>query len=517
MNTHADKTQEDKSQSVYASSPQMQSGSKSTFQFVDNRSEAIAQKKIQEIANNSYQVSLLRAFQEMTKNSPQAEQVAQLQGVANHYSSQQEQSIQKKENNAGLPDNLRSGIENLSGYSMDDVKVHYNSNKPTHLNAHAYAQGTDIYVGSGQEKHLPHEAWHVVQQKQGRVQPTMQMKGGVNVNDDAGLEKEADVMGTKALQMKHEENKNNVKQGFGFVQDRSEAIVLRKQLEAANNGLRIMQLQSFQLTDRKLVNTTQRQTNVIQREETLAENISRILRKRDIFIGDEDADEYAKKLVANPPNTEIQVSGHHRALKINASGVLSSIKRRPPSSAENMRVSPFFGPMNKENISAIAEGRFPISGGIQQQDVTIKSSDLAHIAPRGNLSTEMGGSAAKMSTIEHSEWLHAVAHSLGGDDKGYNLAAGPHSLNTAMIPFETAVKKLVFDGKVVDYSVTFFTDYLDTGLLYIHHVEIGIQVDGGGRKFWTLFVNTDRISEFINGGVLAEIQEIANLFVTSHI
>lgn len=102
-------------------------------------------------------------------------------------------------NNTGLPDDLKSGIENLSGYSMDDVQVHHNSDKPAQLNAHAYAQGTDIHLGSGQEKHLPHEAWHVVQQKQGRVKPTMQMKGGVNVNDDKGLEKEADVMGERAL------------------------------------------------------------------------------------------------------------------------------------------------------------------------------------------------------------------------------------------------------------------------------------------------------------------------------
>ena len=105
-------------------------------------------------------------------------------------------------NNTGLPDNLKNGIEQLGGYSMDDVKVHYNSDKPAQLHAHAYAQGTDIHVGPGQEKHLPHEAWHVVQQKQGRVRPTMQMKGGVAVNDDAGLENEADVMGVKALQMK---------------------------------------------------------------------------------------------------------------------------------------------------------------------------------------------------------------------------------------------------------------------------------------------------------------------------
>jgi hypothetical protein len=98
------------------------------------------------------------------------------------------------ENRTGMPDNLKSGIESLSGYSMDDVRVHYNSSKPAQLQALAYAQGTDIHIAPGQEQHLPHEAWHVVQQKQGRVQPTMQLQG-VNVNDNEGLEKEADVMG----------------------------------------------------------------------------------------------------------------------------------------------------------------------------------------------------------------------------------------------------------------------------------------------------------------------------------
>jgi hypothetical protein len=102
------------------------------------------------------------------------------------------------QNNTGLPDNLKTGVEALSGFSMDDVKVHYNSDKPAGLQALAYAQGTDIHIAPGQEKHLPHEAWHVVQQKQGRVQPTLQLKQSVSINDDAGLEKEADVMGNKA-------------------------------------------------------------------------------------------------------------------------------------------------------------------------------------------------------------------------------------------------------------------------------------------------------------------------------
>lgn len=105
-----------------------------------------------------------------------------------------------KTNNTGLPDNLKSGIENLSGMSMDHAKVHRNSDKPAAVQARAYAQGSNIHLAPGQEKHLPHEAWHVVQQAQGRVKPTMQMKG-VAVNDDPGLEAEADVMGARALQM----------------------------------------------------------------------------------------------------------------------------------------------------------------------------------------------------------------------------------------------------------------------------------------------------------------------------
>ncbi|PTX64067.1 uncharacterized protein DUF4157 [Kordia periserrulae] len=109
--------------------------------------------------------------------------------------------IQQKKNNTGLPDGLKSGIESLSGHSLDDVKVHYNSAKPAQLNAHAYAQGTNIHLASGQEKHLPHEAWHIVQQKQGRVRPTKTVNGA-KINDNAGLEKEADVMGAKALQRK---------------------------------------------------------------------------------------------------------------------------------------------------------------------------------------------------------------------------------------------------------------------------------------------------------------------------
>jgi len=100
----------------------------------------------------------------------------------------------------GLPDGLLQGIESLSGKDMSGVRVHRNSGKPAALQAHAYAQGQDIHLGPGQEKHLPHEAWHVVQQAQGRVKPNTLTRTGTPINDDKGLEAEADRMGAQAAQ-----------------------------------------------------------------------------------------------------------------------------------------------------------------------------------------------------------------------------------------------------------------------------------------------------------------------------
>lgn len=168
-----------------------------THQFANMRPQAIAQRQRQQMVNKSPQVNKLEVFQKIADGNSSL--------------------VQKKANKTGLPDNLKTGMENLSGISLDDVKVHRNSDKPAQLQAHAYAQGTDIHVGPGQEKHLPHEAWHVVQQKQGRVKPTMQLKGQVAINDDQGLEKEADEMGSKALQ-RHTSTQLKKASAIGIVQ-----------------------------------------------------------------------------------------------------------------------------------------------------------------------------------------------------------------------------------------------------------------------------------------------------------
>lgn len=130
---------------------------------------------------------LQRRIDGSPRQSLQCKQLAQLQG----------ESAPPRAN--GLPSPLRAGIEALSGIDMGNVVVHRNSGKPAQLNAHAYAQGNEIHLGPGQEKHLPHEAWHVVQQRQGRVRPTTQL-AEMAVNDNAGLEREADAMGERALQ-----------------------------------------------------------------------------------------------------------------------------------------------------------------------------------------------------------------------------------------------------------------------------------------------------------------------------
>jgi hypothetical protein len=163
------------------------SSSKPDTGFKDNRKKAISRKKIVQ----------------QTKEYADDSNTAQLKARAQSFDPKNRAPIQRK-GSSNLPDNVKSGVENLSGVSMDDVNVHYNSDKPAQLQAHAYAQGTDIHVAAGQEKHIPHEAWHVVQQKQGRVKPTKQLKEKVAINDDDALEREADVMGAKAIQGKFE-------------------------------------------------------------------------------------------------------------------------------------------------------------------------------------------------------------------------------------------------------------------------------------------------------------------------
>ena len=167
---------------------------------------------VTQFEDNRTLTNSLHGLHSTYNKSLRSDHLTQLHAMAHQYVSGRITGPTKRENNTGMPDNLKSGIEHLSGFSMDDVKVHYNSNQPAQLNALAFAQGTDIHLAPGQEKHLPHEAWHVVQQKQGRVKPTRQLKSKWEINDDPGLEREADRMGLLATSnqgLKKSKNSSN--------------------------------------------------------------------------------------------------------------------------------------------------------------------------------------------------------------------------------------------------------------------------------------------------------------------
>jgi hypothetical protein len=100
---------------------------------------------------------------------------------------------------------LQAKMQNSFGTSFQNVNIHQNDNSATQMGALAYTQGNNVHFAPGQfnpntqggQELLGHELTHVVQQRQGRVQPTKQGKG-MSVNDNPSLESEADNMGRKA-------------------------------------------------------------------------------------------------------------------------------------------------------------------------------------------------------------------------------------------------------------------------------------------------------------------------------
>lgn len=173
------------------------------LQFVDNRGLNAALQRVGEDEEDALQGKFEQPVQRVGEDEEDDTLQGKFDGAIQRVEDEDEAiqgkfeaSVQRK-NETGMPDNLKAGVENLSGFAMDDVRVHYNSDKPATVQALAYTQGTDIHVAPGQEQHLPHEAWHVAQQMAGRVEPTTEV-GGMPVNDNAGLEHEADVMGARA-------------------------------------------------------------------------------------------------------------------------------------------------------------------------------------------------------------------------------------------------------------------------------------------------------------------------------
>lgn len=124
----------------------------------------------------------------------------------------------------GIPTQFRLRMEHSTGLTFDDVRIHYNSERPAALQALAYTQGSQVYLGQGQEHCLPHELGHVVQQKLGVVRANASING-LAANTDERLEQEADRMFQSGNPVQKKRMPGNqgqipVVQRFKFVQDK---------------------------------------------------------------------------------------------------------------------------------------------------------------------------------------------------------------------------------------------------------------------------------------------------------
>lgn len=161
--------------------------------------------------------------------------------MADYLQSQYGEDLKPPESDTGIPSAMQREFEDRSGFSFDDVRVHYNSAEPAKLGALAYTRGSEVHIGPGQEKHLGHELGHVVQQKLGLVKPTITL-GGLPVNDSPRLESASDsiaqMAGRSETPARHKPVKSNVVQrkiGFEF-QCKGKAMVYACTLKPASPG-----------------------------------------------------------------------------------------------------------------------------------------------------------------------------------------------------------------------------------------------------------------------------------------
>ena len=121
------------------------------------------------------------------------------QNMAQTYAERRRPAFRAAFRNTGIPKVMQERFETASGLSFDDVHINYNSPRPAKLGALAYTQGTQVYIGPGQEQHLEHELGHVLQQKRGLVKADGYLDG-LPVNRNSALERAADLGADQPVQ-----------------------------------------------------------------------------------------------------------------------------------------------------------------------------------------------------------------------------------------------------------------------------------------------------------------------------
>ncbi len=121
------------------------------------------------------------------------------------------EKISSEETSSGiLPDELKQKMEGSFGQDFSNVTIHKDSSSARDINAKAYTQGSEIHFAPGEynpgskegQELIGHELTHVVQQGQGKVGQGEINGKGLEINQNSGLEKEADDAGKRASEGK---------------------------------------------------------------------------------------------------------------------------------------------------------------------------------------------------------------------------------------------------------------------------------------------------------------------------
>lgn len=276
-------------------------------------------------------------------------------------------------------------------------------------------------------------------------------------------------------------------QESSFEDNRPEAAIQAKFQAMADNFLR-----SNSFLNNRAANNEQNKNHtlsvatgpkVIQREESLPDKIIRIVGRRGIELTPAEAEEYAQRL---ENNEQPRIRNHHRVLRMDRNGRVSTVKRLFSGKGMMGRVSEVEGPLAEEEVMSPQE-RLVLSGKFvtQASEVTLEG-----IGARESLAELMDGSAATITGIKDAEWLHLIAHQLGGKEVVQNIVAGSHSLNTAMIPIENFVRDIASQGIKVNYDVIFWTKTMENPVSketfqWVHTAEVFLETPTG-QGVWTL-------------------------------
>ncbi|QHI34913.1 hypothetical protein IMCC3317_02580 [Kordia antarctica] len=140
--------------------------------------------------------------------------------------------------NKSLPSKLQSNMESSLGHDFSNVGIHTNSEKAVQMNARAFTQGEQVHFAPGEfnpsstsgKNLIGHEFTHVAQQRAGVVKPTKVLQKGVAINDNKGLESEADNFGQKAAR------------GEAVSKYRSSSLGIRSSLRTAQAKSNVVQM-----------------------------------------------------------------------------------------------------------------------------------------------------------------------------------------------------------------------------------------------------------------------------------